>query len=274
MKSVDTVRLLGVPQDNNSSYLTGPALAPSRLREAIKSDAANMFTETGYDLGDENLFGDAGDVPVEGLVGKAAFEAIYARTSALLKEGGSLIGLGGDHSVAYPLISAHADVHHGLEVLHIDAHPDLYDNMLDNPFSHASPFARLMETGKISRLVQVGIRTLNAHQRAQAARFGVEIHEMRALGDLRALAFKGPVYLTFDLDALDPAFAPGVSHFEPGGLTTRQALDIIHHFQGKLIGADVVELNPQRDLLGMTAMVGAKIVKELAGRMLDDRKKR
>jgi arginase len=274
MKSVAAVRLLGVPQDNNSSYLTGPALAPARLREAIKSDAANMFTETGYDLGDEILFGDAGDVPVEGLVGKAAFETIYARTSALLTEGGSLIGLGGDHSVAYPLINAHADVHRGLEVLHIDAHPDLYDNMLDNPFSHASPFARLMETGKISRLVQVGIRTLNAHQRAQAARFGVEIHEMRALGDLRTLAFKGPVYLTFDLDALDPAFAPGVSHFEPGGLTTRQVLDIIHHFQGKLVGADVVELNPQRDLLGMTAMVGAKIVKELAGRLLDDRKKR
>lgn len=262
-----TVSVLGLPQDNNSSYLTGPALAPQRIREAIRSDSANMFTETGLDLGRDDIWNDIGDVALSGVSGQAAFDAIYSAVSERIAAGDSVLCLGGDHSVAFPVIKAHADAYDGLNVLHIDAHPDLYDNMLDNPFSHASPFARLMETGKIKRLVQVGIRTLNAHQKAQAEKFGVEIHEMRDLSGIRELHFEGPVYLTFDMDALDPAFAPGVSHFEPGGLTTRQALDVIQNFGGDLIGADVVELNPLRDPYGMTAMVAAKLAKELMARL-------
>ncbi len=264
------ISLLGLPQDNNSSYLTGPALAPQRIREAIRCDSANMFTETGHDLGADGLWSDAGDVALADLAGKAAFTAIHSRVAALIPQG-RVLSLGGDHSVAYPAIFAHAQAYDGLNILHIDAHPDLYDDMQDNPFSHASPFARLMESGRVKRLVQVGIRTLNAHQRAQASRFGVEIHEMRDLSGVAAIAFDGPVYLSFDLDALDPAFAPGVSHFEPGGLSTREVLSIIHNFKGTLIGADIVELNPHRDPYGMTAMVAAKIAKEIMGRMIEAR---
>ena len=87
----------------------------------------------------------------------------------------------------------------------------------------------------------------------------------------RRLRFDGPVYLSFDIDVLDPAFAPGVSHVEPGGMSTRDALRVIQSFEGRLVGADIVELNPQRDPSGMTAMVGAKVLKELAGRMLEPR---
>ena len=163
---------------------------------------------------------------------------------------------------------AHARHHSGLNLLHIDAHPDLYDDMGGNPFSHASPFARLMESGKVARLVQVGIRTLNAHQRAQAERFGVEVHEMRHGLDIGKLRFKGPVYLTLDLDALDPAFAPGVSHHEPGGLSTREVLTIIQEFSGRLVGADLVELNPNRDINGVSAMVAAKLAKEIMARLI------
>lgn len=118
--------------------------------------------------------------------------------------------------------------------------------------------------------MQVGIRTLNAHQREQAKRFGVEVHHMRDLSAVADIRFEGPVYLSLDLDALDPAFAPGVSHYEPGGMSTRQVLDIIHNFGGTLVGGDVVELNPLRDPAGITAMVAAKMLKEIMGRLLVD----
>jgi arginase len=262
-----TIQLLGLPQDNNSTFMAGPALAPPRIREALVSDSANMFTEIGLDLGQPGIWEDAGDVDLVGLTGKKAFDAIHDRVAELLLEGHRVLSLGGDHSVAWPAIAAHAQAHPGLNILHVDAHPDLYENMLDNPYSHASPFARLMEDGKVRRLVQVGIRTLNAHQREQAARYDVEIHEMRDLSGLDAITFEGPVYCSVDLDALDPAFAPGVSHFEPGGLSTREVLRLIQTFKGQLVGADVVELNPHRDPYGVTAMVAAKIAKELIARL-------
>ena len=264
------VHLLGLPQDNNSSFLTGPALAPARIREAFHSSSANLFTETGFDLNDEQLWVDAGDVPLADKKESSAFKSIKAAVGSIVTKGGRVLSMGGDHSVAYPAILAHAENYPGLSVLQIDAHPDLYDNMLDDPYSHASPFARLMESGQVERLVQVGIRTMNQHQRDQAARFGVEIHEMRDLSGLSDLTFEGPVYLSCDLDGLDPAFAPGVSHYEPGGLSTREVLNIIHNFKGQLLGADVVELNPHRDPGDITAMVAAKICKELIGRLLMD----
>jgi arginase len=263
-----TIQILGLPQDNNGSYMSGPALAPARIREALHSDSANMFTELGHDLGNKTLWADAGNVLLDGLSGQTAFDAIHIAVVKLLAEGHQLVSMGGDHSVSYPTILAHAKAHKGLNILHIDAHGDLYDSLLDNHFSHATPFARLMESGLISRLVQVGNRTLNTHQRQQAKRFNVEIHEMRDLSGVPTISFEGPVYLSLDLDALDPAYAPGVSHFEPGGLSTRAVLDLIQNFKGNLIGADVVELNPHRDPFGMTAMVAAKFLKELISRLL------
>ena len=137
-----------------------------------------------------------------------------------------------------------------------------------NKYPHAYPFARIMEEELAVRLVQIGIRTLNKHQREQADRFGVELHEMKNWSDQIKLEFDGPVYLSLDIDALDPAFAPGVSHYEPGGLSTRQILNIIQKFKGQLVGADIVELNPSRDVNNMTAMVAAKFFKEILDRML------
>src|SRR5262245_58111864 len=125
-----------------------------------------------------------------------------------------------------------------------------------------------MEEKLAQRLVQVGIRTANAHQRAQAERFGVEMFEMRDFQGDRDLGFEGPVYVTFDMDGLDPSCAPGVSHREAGGLSTRQALDVIHRIGGPIVGADVVEFNPKLDSSGLTAFTAAKLVKEIAGRML------
>src|SRR5207302_2044446 len=129
-------------------------------------------------------------------------------------------------------------------------------------FSHACPFARILEERLALRLVQVGIRTMTGHLREQATRFGVEVIDMRAWISGARPSLSGPLYVTIDVDALDPAFAPGVSHREPGGLSVRDLLGIIQTVEGPIVGADVVEVNPTQDANGMTAMVAAKLVKE------------
>jgi arginase len=118
--------------------------------------------------------------------------------------------------------------------------------------------------------VQVGIRTLSRPLREQAARFGVEMVEMRNWRDDLNIEFGSPVYITFDLDGLDPAYAPGVSHREPGGLSTRQAVDLILRVRAPIVGADLVEFNPSQDPSGMTAMVCGKLIKEIAAQMLEN----
>jgi len=125
-----------------------------------------------------------------------------------------------------------------------------------------------MEEGLAKRLLQVGIRTLNRTQREQARRFGVEIVEMKDWREGRDLNLSGPVYLSFDLDAFDPAFAPGVSHPEPGGFTSRQVIDILLALEADLVGADIVEFNPRRDVAQLTENLSAKLLKEIATRML------
>jgi len=203
----------------------------------------------------------------------ATFETITRKVTTVLEKDARLICLGGDHSVTFPIIRAFAKKYKPLNILHLDAHPDLYDRLDNNPFSHACPFARIMEKKLASRLVQAGIRTINSHQREQADRLGVEIMEMKeGNGWLKKLQFDGPVYLSIDMDCLDPAFAPGVSHHEPGGFTTRQVLDIIHQVKGNLIGGDIVEYNPDRDFHSITAMVAAKLLKEVIARIFTDKK--
>ena len=144
-----------------------------------------------------------------------------------LASGSRPICLGGDHSVTYPVLRAMRAQHPKLAILHFDAHSDLYDALDGDRYSHACPFARIMEEGLADRLVQVGIRTMNAHQRSQAERFGVEVNYMKDWDDARIFAFDEPLYVSVDLDVLDPAFAPGLSHREPGGCSVRQLLRVI-----------------------------------------------
>jgi arginase family enzyme len=109
---------------------------------------------------------------------------------------------------------------------------------------------------------------MNRHQREQAQKFEVEVVEMRSLPAYDRLKAEGPVYITFDMDVLDPAFAPGISHREPGGMSVREAIAHLHSIRGEIVGADVVEYNPVRDMSGLTATVAAKIVKEFLGKMI------
>ena len=264
------IALIGIMSDANSSYMPGTALAPEVIRRALHCESANLCSELGVDLHDNPQFIDIGDRQIAS--DTESFLAIETHIKEIIKHGALPLILGGDHAITYPIMLAISRVNGPLNILHFDAHPDLYDDFEGNPYSHASPFARIMEKGLASRLVQVGIRTLNRHQREQVERFGVESHEMKDV-DLLSIGrdFVGPVYISCDMDALDPAFAPGVSHHEPGGLSVRDILAIIQRIPNRIVGADIVEYNPNRDINDMTAMVAAKLLKEIAGKMLLNR---
>jgi agmatinase len=262
------VALIGFRFDENSSFMRGAAEAPPLIRAALRSDAANMWSESGLDLGAESVLFDAGDI--EPSAGEEMNARIERSISELLERDLKPISLGGDHSITVPIIRAFSKKYDRLSILHFDAHPDLYDEFQENQYSHACPFARIMEEKLVNRLVQVGVRTMNGHQRDQAARFGVEVIEMKDWRDDLVLEFDSPVYISFDMDGLDPAFAPGVSHREPGGLSTRAAINVIQNIKGRVVGADIVEFNPQMDPSNITATVCAKLLKEIAAKMIED----
>jgi agmatinase len=259
--------IIGIRHDENSSFTKGAADAPPQIRAALRSDAWNLTSENGTDLSGDSTFFDAGDI--EPVAGSDMLTLIENSIYTLIGDGLTPISLGGDHSITHPIVRAFARKYKNLSLLHFDAHPDIYDSYQGNRNSHASPFARIMEQKLVKRLVQVGIRTFTAHQREQVTKFGVETIEMRNVTSDLQLEFDSPVYISFDVDALDPAFAPGVSHREPGGLSTRQAIDLIQRLKGKVVGADIVEFNPRMDPLHITGTVCAKLFKEIAAKILE-----
>jgi agmatinase len=260
------VAILGVPFDENSTFMRGAALGPPHIREALHSSASNLCAENGVNLETDHRWQDLGDLVLG--TGLGALEQIEGATAGLLAHGASLVALGGDHSITYPLVRAFAERHQPLTILHLDAHPDLYDVYDGNRYAHACPFARIMEEGLAVRLVQMGIRTMNPHQRAQAERFGVTVIQMQDWPPGVNLELGSPLYLSVDMDVLDPAFAPGVAHQEPGGLSTRELLHIIHSLPAPLVGADIVEVNPLCDQAGITSRAAAKLLKEIVAQML------
>jgi len=270
------ISILGVPHDDNSSFLKGPAEAPPLIRAELNSDAYSVWSETGVDLGAAGQLVDHGDIQFD--AAGDPWEAIEHTVARIAASGEPLICLGGDHAISHPILrgmrrhqpqSANADIRpRGLTILHIDAHPDIYHEYQGNPRSHTSPFARIMEEKLCDRLIQVGLRTINDHHRDQFRRFGVEVIEMRHWHDHLRLGFATPVYVSLDIDGLDPGYAPGVSHREPGGPSLRQVIDLIQSIDQPIVGADIVEYNPRRDVAGMTATVAAKLVREIAGMMV------
>lgn len=268
MKAYSRVSILEIPLDFNSSHIRGPAEAPPIIRRVLMNGSANTTSESGVDVAKDPRVKDAGTV--SWLAEEQAFPNIEQRCSELAEQGSKILTLGGDHSITYPIIKSLAKQHENLTILHFDAHPDLYDNQDGNKHGHGCPFARIMEGKFAARLVQVGIRTLNRHQAEQAEQFGVEVHQMKDWTLETPLNLTGPLYISFDLDSLDPAFAPGVSHFEPGGLSVRDVLQILKGIDLPIVGADIVEYNPRTDINEMTAMVCAKIYKELVAMLLRD----
>ena len=290
--------LLGVPWDRSSSWQPGAAAAPALIRQALWSPSTNSATELGIAI-EAHTLDDAGDLALSD-DGAEARAAIERAVQAILAGQGVPVVLGGDHSITYPVLRAFRS-RPVAAILHIDAHGDLYDEFpafapasatgasarlrpkageeaarpAEEPpplvpvhgqmdrYSHACPFARVMEDGLTGRLVQVGVRTLTPHLAAQAARFGVEVYGMDRWRSVPVEALPGPLYVSLDLDGLDPAFAPGVAHPEPGGLSTRDVVDLLHRIRAPIAGIDIVEYNPRFDHRDLTARVAAKLLKEL-----------
>ena len=263
------VVLVGIPFDLHSTFMRGPALAPARIREILHAGATNLCSETGIDLAVSKILQDRGDIEVNNENDSEWIQVIEKQISTHLKAGARVLSLGGDHAITYPIIKAYAQKYKSLTILQLDAHPDLYDHYEGDRFAHACPFARIMEENLTGRLIQIGIRTLNPHQKEQAQRFGVEIVEMRHFEMDWIARIDTPLYVSIDLDVLDPAYAPGVSHHEPGGLSTRQVIEIIQRLEAPIVGADIVEYNPNRDPGEITAMVAVKLLKEVAARMIE-----
>ncbi len=258
---MNKIIIQGIQFDEKSSYQKGPKLAPPLIREALNCGSSNMFSEDLTSI-ENSKIEDKGDYQISN------YYDIEKITKANLDSDAKVFTLGGDHSITFPIIKAHFEKHPKLDILHIDAHCDLYDNYEGDKYSHACPFARIMENGLAVKLVQVGIRTLNTHQAEQAEKFNVEIHQMKNLDLSTIPKFKNPLYISLDMDGFDPAFAPGVSHHEPGGLTSRQVIEIIQSIETEVIGADIVEYNPNRDFQNMTAFLAAKMMKEILGKMM------
>jgi len=251
----------GICYDEKSSYERGPSKAPTLIRERLWSDAYNHYAENGKEVPPDAL-DDMGDFEIED------YWEIYEITKRHLDDGHKLMTLGGDHSITYPVFKAVSEEWSDIQILHIDAHGDLYDSFEGDRYSHACPFARIMEDQLASTLVQVGIRTLNPHQRDQVDKYNVRVIEMKDFSNAQLPSFKGPVYISLDMDAFDPAFAPGVSHQESGGLTVREVLSIVHNIKAPIIGADIVEYNPDNDVGGITAALSAKMMKEILSLMV------
>ncbi len=261
------IAILGIPFDGKSSYLKGPSRGPQAIRAASTGKAINAWTEQGINLEEDVRIVDLGDVDVSGDFSRV-FAHVEERVGKILERAGIPIVLGGDHSISVPVIRAMARKYPALDILHFDAHPDLYDEFYGDPFSHACPFARILAEGLVKNLVQVGIRASTGAHRQMAAAHGVRMITMSDWKDDLRLSFANPLYISFDVDVLDPAFAPGVSHHEPGGLSTRQVINVLHRLDAEIVGMDVVEVNPTRDISGITAAAAAKIVMEVAAKMI------
>jgi agmatinase len=261
------VGVLGIPYDANSSFAKGASQAPAAIFEVIDKGSLNKTSENGILL---EWGANITKLPNVAIKSPDDFvDGIECAVKSALKDGYKVLSLGGDHSVTYPIIRAFHAHYGAVNIVHFDAHPDLYNEFKGNRYSNACPFARIMEEGLAKSLHQFGIRTMNAHQAQQAAKYGVKVNTMLNW-PTQPPHLEGPIYISIDIDALDPAFAPGVSHREPGGLTTRDIINFIHALKGNVIGVDIVEYNPQKDIDNMTAYVGAKLVKEAAGKLLSN----
>ena len=257
--------LIGLPDDSQSSYRPGCAEAPARIRAAYNGACYNACTELGVDL--SGRVADLGDQP-----GRATWEdtanAYRLFLESVLRRGSIPFVLGGDHAVTVPVVAALAVLQKPIHVVQFDAHPDLYDVFEENRWSHACTAARLLEMPHVRQLTQVGVRTFNPPQRETAERFAgkLQIVEARRFSpEAVTLEPAEAVYLSVDVDVFDPAFAPGVSHPVPGGLSARQVLDILHALEGQLVGMDVVEVNPRLDRNGQTAVLAGLLLHEGMG---------
>ncbi len=258
--------LLGIAWDGSSSFRRGAAQGPAAIREATSSRLYNSYTEDMANLAETWSYMDLGDISGE------TFAEIVRKVEEIVEEryGGELfLFLGGDHSITYAAFRALRRASgRRMGLIYFDAHPDLYPSYEGDPYSHACTLRRLVEEGPVrgEDIVIVGVRAPTPEQARFAEEHGIRIidaSEARRNPCISVAA--SPVYISFDLDVLDPAYAPGVGNPEPGGLSTRELVDLVKSLDVELAGFDVVEIVPSHDPSGITALAAAKIIRETLG---------
>jgi agmatinase len=257
--------LMGVPMDFTASFQAGSRFAPPRIREA--SYALETYSpKLDADLTERPLH-DAGDLELPFGQVEPSLALIREAARTVLAAGKHWIALGGDHLVALPLIEEALTHHPDLVVVHWDAHTDLRDSYLGQRLSHATVMRRVAERLGDGRVYQFGIRS-GTREEFEWAKVHTRLFPDRVAEPLRACLGEWagrPVYLTLDVDVLDPAFLPGTGTPEPGGITAEEAFAGVLALVGThLVGIDIVETMPAADLSWRTAVTAAKLVRELA----------
>jgi len=274
LKDVD-VAIMGVPYDSAVSYRSGTRFGPRKIREMSLLLWGHNSTLNVTPLKKLNVV-DYGDVSVIPTSIEHTMSAITKMAGEVIETGTKLITLGGDHSIALPLLRAHAKKYGPVSLIHIDAHIDTWESEFDAvPYSHGTPFRYALQEGLIRKdeYMQIGIRgpLSGENDYADAKALGartVTIHEVMENGVKEILKevherMKGPVYVTVDIDSADPAFAPGTGTPEVGGLTSYQLLQLIRGLHGlDLIGFDLVEVSPPFDHSDITAILASNIAFE------------
>lgn len=272
---------VGVPFDIGTSNRPGARFGPRQIRaESCLIRPYNMATRAAPF--DSLQVADIGDVAINTFNLAASIEIIEAAYDEILKHKRGTdpcipITLGGDHTITLPILRAIKKVHGPVGVVHIDAHADINDAMFGEPVAHGTPFRRAIEEGLIEpkRMAQIGLRATGYAAddfdwpRSQGVRV-VEAEECwykslsPLMAEVREQLGSGPVYLTFDIDGLDPAFAPGTGTPEIGGLTIHQGLEIVRGCRGlDLVGCDLVEVSPPYDPTGNTSLTAANLLFEM-----------
>ncbi|HSB87611.1 MAG TPA: agmatinase [Ilumatobacteraceae bacterium] len=270
------VGVVGVPFDIGTSNRPGARFGPRGIRaESVLLRPYNMATRAAPF--DSLRIDDLGDVATNPYNVPDSMDRIAAYYTSLLADGLITATMGGDHTIVLPILRAMAAKHGPVGLVHVDAHTDINDSMFGERVAHGTPFRRAVEEGLLEgrRVVQIGVRGTGYQandfdwSRQQGFRV-VQVEECwyRSLeplmAEVRAQLGEGPVYLSFDIDGLDPSFAPGTGTPEIGGLTITQGMEIIRGCRGlQLVGCDVVEVAPIYDVSGMTSLVGANLLYEM-----------
>jgi len=266
-------KIIGIPFDLKSSYRRGAAGGPDAVRRVSTVRSISSYTESDIDLAEDVSVVDGGNIEVVEPV-SSYFDTIENRIARTAEEGSIPVIIGGDHSVIYPVVRGLKHIYDEINIVWLDAHPDIYPEYEGDPYSHACPLARILELNGIRKVYQGGIRALNRDLKRRLAEASVNVADINNIDMLHGLSFVGKTYLTIDIDVLDPAFAPGVSNPVPGGISTRELLNLIMSFDLDIVGFDVVEINPERDVSDITAAAGVKIIMDTIGRIASLKQKK
>ena len=274
------VAVVGVPFDIGTSYRPGARFGPLAIRQASRTIRSWHPDLEVKPFGSQQVI-DAGDIACSTFVIDDAIATIVAVASELTGSGGRVVALGGDHTIAYPLLRATNAAHGQVALVHFDAHVDTYDTYMGAPFTHGTPFRRAAEEELFVRdhSMHVGIRgsKYGPEDLREDAGYGFVVlgtREIDRIGidgyveRIRERVGDRPMYLSIDIDVLDPAFAPATGTPEIGGFSTRELLGILRGLRGlQLVGGDIVEVSPPYDHAEITSIAAANVAYELVSLM-------